>query len=109
MRFLMTTNGGVGPPDDRLFAEMNRFIEELTRAGVLLAAGGLDRGTHVTSSGGNVTFTDGPFTESKEAIVSFALVEVGSTDEALEISRRFWNLVGDGEGDIRQVFGPGEL
>jgi hypothetical protein len=109
LRFLMTTNGGVSPPDERLFAEMNRFIEELTKAGVLLAAGGLDRGTHVTSSGGDVTFTDGPFTESKEAIVSFALVEVRSTDEALEISRRFWNLVGDGEGDIRQVFGPGEL
>jgi hypothetical protein len=106
MRFLMTTNGGARPPDKELFAEMQRFVEELTRAGVLLAAGGLDHGTHVSSSGGNVTFTDGPFAESKEVIVSFALVEVRSKEEALELSRRFWKLVGDGEGDIRQVDGP---
>jgi hypothetical protein len=59
------------------------LVEELTRAGVLLATGGLDRGTHVTASGGNITFTDGPFTESKEVIVSFALIEVPSQEEAL--------------------------
>jgi hypothetical protein len=52
--------------------------------------------------------TDGPFTESKEVIVSFALIEVRSKDEALELARRFWKVVGDGEGDIRQVFGPGD-
>src|SRR5215470_17276736 len=72
MRFLMTLNGGGRPPDEQLYAEMGRFVEELTRAGVLLATGGLDRGTHVVSSGGNITLTDGPFTESKEVIVSFA-------------------------------------
>src|SRR6202021_1234408 len=106
MRFLMTVNGGGAAPDERLLAEMGRFVEELTRAGVLLATGGLDRGTHVSASGGNITFTDGPFTESKEVIVSFALLEVRSKEEALELSRRFWKMVGDGEGDIRQVFGP---
>jgi hypothetical protein len=98
MRFLMTLNGGGRPPDEQLYAEMGRFVEELTRAGVLLATGGLDRGTQ----------TDGPFTESKEVIVSFALIEVRSKDEALELARRFWKVVGDGEGDIRQVFGPGD-
>ena len=106
MRFLMTVNGGGTPPDGELFAEMGRFVEELTRAGVLLATGGLDRGTHVTASGGTITLTDGPFTESKEQIVSFALLEVRSRDEALELARRFWKMVGDGEGDIRQVSGP---
>ena len=106
MRFLMTVNAGGRPPDEQLYAEMGRFVEELTRAGVLLATGGLDRGTHVTASGGTITLTDGPFTESKEQIVSFALLEVRSGDEALELARRFWKLVGDGEGDIRQVFGP---
>jgi len=106
MRFLMTVNGGGAPPDAELFAEMGRFVEELTRVGVLLATGGLDRGTHVSASGGNVTFTDGPFAESKEVIVSFALVDVRSQQEALELARRFWKLVGDGEGDIRQVLGP---
>jgi hypothetical protein len=106
VRFLMTVNGGGKPPDEKLFAEMGRFVEELTRAGVLLATGGLDRGTHVVSNGGNITFTDGPFTESKEVIVSFALIEVRSDQDALELARRFWTMVGDGEGDIRQVFGP---
>jgi hypothetical protein len=106
MRFLMTVNGGGAPPDQELFAEMGRFVEELTRAGVLLATGGLDAGTHVTSTGGNISFTDGPFTEAKETIVSFALVEVRSKEEAIELARRFWKMVGDGEGDVRQVFGP---
>ena len=106
MRFLMTVNGGGKPPDNELFAEMGRFVEELTRAGVLLATGGLNRGTHVTAAGGDVTFTDGPFAESKEVIVSFALLEVRSQEEALELARRFWNIVGDGEGDVRQVCGP---
>ena len=106
MRFLMTVNGGGKPPDNELVAEMGRFVEELTRAGLLLATGGLDRGTHVTAAGGNVTFTDGPFTESKEVIVSFALIEVRSEEEALEMSRRFWKIAGDGEGDVRRVSGP---
>ena len=106
MRFLMTVNGGGRAPDEQMYADMGRFVEELSRAGVLLATGGLDRGTHVTASGGNVTLTDGPFTESKEVIVSFALIEARSKDEAVELARRFWKIVGDGEGDIRQVFGP---
>src|SRR5579863_2520556 len=95
VRFLMTVNGGGKPPDQELFVEMGRFVEELTRAGVLLATGGLDRGTHVAASGGNITFTDGPFTESKEVIVSFALLEVRSKEEAVELSRRFWKMAGD--------------
>jgi hypothetical protein len=106
MRFLMTINGGGKQADEQMYAEMGRFVEELTRAGVLLATGGLDRGTHVSASGGNVTLTDGPFTESKEVIVSFALIDVRTRDDAVELARRFWKIVGDGEGDIRQVFGP---
>jgi hypothetical protein len=106
MRFLMTVNGGGAAPDEQMYAEMGRFVEELSRAGVLLATGGLDRGTHVVASGGNVTLTDGPFAESKEVIVSFALIDVRTSDEAVELARRFWKIVRDGEGDIRQVFGP---
>jgi hypothetical protein len=107
MRFLMTMNGGGRPPDRDLYAEMGRFVEELSRAGVLLATGGLDpNGTHVKSAAGKVTLTDGPYAEAKETIVSFALIEVRSKEEAIELSRRFWQIVGDGEGDIRQVFGP---
>jgi hypothetical protein len=106
MCFLMTVNGGGTAPDAQMYAEMGKFVEELARSGVLLATGGLDPGTHVTSSGGKITLTDGPFTESKEVIVSFALLDVRSLDEAVELARRFWRIAGDGEGDIRQVFGP---
>lgn len=107
MRFLMTMNGGGRPPDQQLYAEMGRFIEELSNAGVLLATGGLDpNGTHVKATDGKITVTDGPYAEAKETIVSFALLDVRSKAEAIELSRRFWQIVGDGEGDIRQVFGP---
>jgi hypothetical protein len=82
MRFLMTTSKA-DPPDDKLVAEMDRLVEEMTRKGVLLAAGGLDPvGTRVTSSGGKITVTDGPFTEAKETILSFALVEARSRESA---------------------------
>ena len=107
MRFLMTTTAG-DPPDEKMVAEMDRLVEEMTRKGVLLAAGGLDPlGTRVTSSGGRITVTDGPFTEAKETILSFALVEVRSKEEAIELAKRFWQIVGNGEGAIRQVYGPG--
>jgi hypothetical protein len=106
MRFLMTTTAA-DPPDEKMVAEMDRLVEEMTRKGVLLAAGGLDpSGTRVTSSEGRITVTDGPFTEAKETILSFALVEVRSKEEAIELSRRFWQIAGSGEGQIRQVYGP---
>ena len=106
MRFLMTTTAA-DPPDEKMVAEMDRLVEEMTRKGVLLAAGGLDPlGTRVTSSGGRITMTDGPFTEAKETILSFALVEVRSKEEAIELSRHFWQIAGSGEGQIRQVYGP---
>jgi hypothetical protein len=107
MRFLMTINGGGPQADDQLYADMGKLVEELTSAGVLLATGGLAMdGTHVKASGGAATFTDGPYAEAKETIVSFALVDVRSKEEAVELSRRFWALVKDGEGDLRQVYGP---
>ena len=109
MRFLMTTNGGGPPPDARLYTEMAEFIDELTKAGVVIATGGLaGTGTHVRARGGRATFTDGPYAEAKETIVSFALVEVPSKAEAIELARRFWQIVGEGEGDIRQVFAPAD-
>jgi hypothetical protein len=108
MRYLMTLNGGGKPADEALFAEMGRFVEELTKAGVLLATGGLDpKGLHVVARDGQMTVSDGPYAEAKETIVSFALLEVRSYEEAVELSRRFWQIIGDGEGDIRRVYGPG--
>ena len=65
--------------------EMGKFIEEMTKAGVLLATGGLDpNGIHIKSSGGEITVTDGPFAEAKEAVVGFALIDVRTQEEAVE-------------------------
>ncbi|MFC6933903.1 YciI family protein [Actinomadura yumaensis] len=92
-----------------MMAEMGRFIDETSKAGVLLATGGLDpRATHISSSGGKITVTDGPYAEAKEVVVGFALIEVRSKEEAIELSKRFWRIVGDGTGVIQQVFGPGD-
>jgi hypothetical protein len=113
MRFLMMTTSdqseqGV-PPSPEMYAEMGKLIEEMTKAGVLLATGGLDpHPTRIQNSGGKITVTDGPFTEAKEAIVGFALIDAKSKEEAVEYSKRFWGVVGDGQGVIHQVFGPGD-
>ncbi|MFF4413059.1 YciI family protein [Streptosporangium sp. NPDC001559] len=105
MRYLMTTKPSETAPDERLYAEMAAFVEELTAAGVLLATGGLEPGgVRLVSSGGEITVTDGPFAEAKEAVAGFALVEVRSKEEAVELARRFRRIVGDGESVIQQVF-----
>jgi len=107
MRFLMTQKPSDTAPDEKLFAEMAAFVEELTAAGVLLATGGLEPGgIRLSSRGDELTITDGPFAEAKEAAAGFALIEVGSKEEAIELARRFRKIVGDGESTIQQVFGP---
>jgi hypothetical protein len=106
MRFLMTTNAGATPPDDVMYEEMGKLVAELSSAGVLLATGGLGEPTHIKSSGNKITATDGPYTEAKEMIVSFALIEARSKEEAVELSKRFWKIAREGEGDIWPVYGP---
>lgn len=106
MRYLMMQMATDQAPDEKLFAEMGKFVEEMTAAGKLLATGGLDQaGTRVTSTGDEITVTDGPFTEAKESVGGFALVEVHSKEEAIELACRFRRIVGDGESRIHQVFG----
>jgi len=106
MRFLMTVTAAQAP-DDKMMTEMGQLVEELTKAGVVLATGGLDQsGTRVSAVDGKVTLTDGPFTEAKEAILSFALVDARSKEEAIELARRFWQVARTGEGRIQQVYGP---
>ncbi|MFB6841375.1 YciI family protein [Streptomyces sp. NPDC056361] len=107
MRYLMTTKPSDTAPDEALFAEMGKFIEELTASGVLLATGGLEPGgVLVSSAGDEITVTDGPFAEAKEAVVGFALIEVRSKEEAIELARRFRRIVGDGVSVVQEVFGP---
>ena len=95
------------PPSPELMAEMGKFIAAERQAGVLLATGGLlpvsMGGARVKSEGGEFTVTDGPFTEAKELIAGWAIIEVNSREEAIEASRRFYKVAGDGEGEIRQI------
>lgn len=110
MRFMMMTtndpNEPMSPPTPEMYAEMGKLIEEMSKAGVLLATGGLSpTPIRVKSSGGKLTVTDGPFAEAKEGVVGFALIEAKSKEEALEFSRRFWQVAGDGQGNIYEVFG----
>lgn len=85
-------------PSERLMTEMGRLIDEMTKAGVLLDTAGLrptSEGVRVTLSGGRTSVVDGPFTEAKEVIGGYAILEAGSMDEAIELTRRFLLVHGD--------------
>src|SRR2546425_952509 len=101
-----TSESGV-PPSPELMAEMGKFMEEVTKAGVLLATDGLQpssKGARVRLAEGKVSVTDGPFTESKELIASYALFEVKTMAEAIEWTTRFLKVLGEGECEIRPLF-----
>ena len=113
MRFLMLyrpadqerLEAGV-PPTPQEIAEMGTFIQETVKTGTLLAAEGClpsSKGARVRRSGEKLTVIDGPFTESKELIAGFALVQAKSKEEAIELAKRFLKVAGDGESEIRQV------
>jgi hypothetical protein len=111
MRFLMMHRldenaPGAFTPSPELVAEMGKLMEEMTKAGVLLAAEGVlpsSTGARVRHSGGKRTVTDGPFTEAKEVIAGFALIQARSKDEAIAWASRFADVVGDVEVEVRQV------
>jgi hypothetical protein len=96
------------PPDPKLFADMDKFNGELMKAGVLLAAEGLQssaKGKRVRFSGTTRTVIDGPFAESKELIAGFWLWQLRSMEEAVEWVKRCPNPhASDSEIEIRQVF-----
>lgn len=95
-------------PSEELFAAMGKYNEELVKAGVLLAGEGLhpsSKGARVRFSGGKTTVIDGPFTEAKELIAGFWLIQVKSKEEAIEWVKRVPNPEDqEGEIEIRQVF-----
>jgi len=96
--------------DESMFAAMATYHEELAKAGVLLDATGLkpsSNGWRVKYSGSKRRIIDGPFTESKELIAGYTLIQVKTRVEAIEWSRRFPNPVGEGldaEIEVRQLF-----
>ena len=96
------------PPDSKLLAEMGKYNEELVKAGVMLAGEGLhpsSKGARVRFSGNKRTVIDGPFSETKELIAGFWLIQVKSKAEALEWVKRIPNpFPGESEVEIRQVF-----
>jgi hypothetical protein len=110
MKFLMTYAATQNvPPTPEQMAEIGRFSQEMMASGVLLMTGGLVRpskGTRIQLSGGKFTVTDGPYPETKELIDGFALIEVGSRQEALDLAKRFMSIAGEGEGEVLQVFDP---
>jgi hypothetical protein len=94
------------PPSQENIAEMGKFIGEMAKSGILLATDGLQessKGARVRLSAGKVTVTDGPFAETKELIGGFAIVQLNSKAEAIELAKRFLKLAGDGESEIRQM------
>lgn len=102
-----------GPPSPEMMAAMQKLVAAETKAGVLLATGGLlpvsMGGARIRCSGGELTFVDGPFAETKEQIAGWAIIQVASREEALEASRRFFAVAGDGEGEIRQIMDPSNV
>ena len=108
MRFMIIrkadkeTEAGVMPSEELLVA-MGKYVEEMVQAGVMLSGDGLkpsSEGARVKFSGGAPTVTDGPFTETKELVAGFSILEVKSKEEAIEWVKRWPALDGGGEVEI---------
>ena len=110
MQFLVydpNPNPNAAPPTPEMMAEMGSFIGEAIQAGVVVTTGALQpTGTRLQLAGGTFTVTDGPFIEVKELTGGFAVINVASLEEAIEWSKRFRKIVGDGESEIVRLFGP---
>jgi hypothetical protein len=92
------------PPRQEDYEKMGRFIQELAQAGVLVTTDGLQptsKGARVRINDGKYTVTDGPFAESKEVVAGYAIIEVKSKTEAIELTKRFLGLMGKGESEVR--------
>lgn len=112
MRFLsfirVNENSGMRP-SEQLMADMGKLIDEMTKSGHLLETAGLRptaEGVRMRLSGGTLKTTDGPFTEAKEVIGGYAMLQANSMEEAIECTRRFLKVHGDEwevECEVRQV------
>ncbi len=110
MRFMMIVKASKeseagAMPDEKILADMAKYNEELVKAGALLDGSGLhpsSKGARVTYSGDKRTVVDGPFSESKELIAGYWLIQVKTRDEALAWAKRV--PFQDGEVEVRQLF-----
>ena len=97
------------PPPPELYERMGKFVEEAVSAGVIVATGGISptsEGVKITLTNGDYTVVDGPFTEAKELVGGWALMECHDLAEATEWSKRFLGVLGEGEVRVRPVSGP---
>jgi len=100
------------PLDPAVMARLSQNCAEMAKAGVLLISEGLQpssKGARVRLTKGKIAVTDGPFTESKELIAGINVIQANSKAEAAEIAKKFIELAGDGEIEIRQVFEPSDF
>jgi hypothetical protein len=99
-----------GPPSPEKIERMGRFIDELTKAGKLIITDGRKENARewkIRMTKGQLSVTDGPFTEAKEIVGGFALMNVDSREELIELTRRFLEIAGDGESEIVEMYGGG--
>jgi hypothetical protein len=94
-------------PKQQEVEQMGKLIEEGMKSGTLLATEGClpsAKGARIRLANGKFEVIDGPFTESKELVGGFALIQTKSKEEAIEYTKTFLRVAGDGETEIRQVF-----
>ncbi|HKD03935.1 MAG TPA: YciI family protein [Terriglobales bacterium] len=95
------------PPTQEEMVAMGKLIEEGMKAGWLLSTEGClpsSLGARVRRMGGKLSVTDGPFTEAKEVVGGFAILQAKSKEEAIDLLRKFLMAVGDGECELRQLY-----
>jgi len=95
------------PPTPEHVANMLELIDEAVKAGWLISTEGClpsALGARVRRSGAQVSVTDGPFTEAKELVGGFAILEAESREHAIELTRKFLAVAGDGECELRQLY-----
>jgi hypothetical protein len=95
------------PPSPELHEAINNFVQEAQKAGVLVTTGALaSQGKRLQRENGRFEVTDGPFVEVKELTAGFAILKTASEEEAIEWSKRFRDIIGDGVSEIVQLYGP---
>lgn len=116
MKYLMTVHPPEGaaqfePPSPERMAALAQYTQEMIAAGVVKLTGGIAPvsmgGARVRSKNGEFAVLDGPFTEAKEVVVGFAVIEAASLEEAIALSKSFMAVAGDGEGEIQAIFEGG--
>jgi hypothetical protein len=100
-----------GPPSQEEMSKMGKLVEEGMKSGYLLGVEGCmpsATGARVRLSSGNLSVVDGPFSESKEVVGGFAIIQAKSKEEALQHVKHFIQIAGDGECELRQLFEAGQ-